>query len=107
MELLTIEKLKAGFQTDCSSTVTWGLHALNRRLFCINHRHIYLVQTHSCGLIFYQKKNPILMLSDKVSDNVSEELNGPVEPEPEQNAAINDSRIISVLLWKKSPYHLS
>lgn len=59
------------------------------------------MQTRSYGLIFYQKKNPILMLFDKVSDNVSEELNGPVEPEPEQNTTVNDSRNISN--GKKAP----
>lgn len=44
------------------------------------------------------------MLFDKVSDNVSEELNGPVESEPEQNTTVNDSRIINVLLWKKTKF---
>lgn len=53
------------------------------------------MQTHCCGLVFYQKKNPIPMLFDKVTDKVSEELKGPVEPEPEQNRTGNHS--ISVL----------
>lgn len=61
------------------------------------------MQTWPNGLVFYQKKNHTLLLFDKVSDNVSEELHGPVEPETEQNTTVNDSRIISVLLWKKKP----
>lgn len=65
------------------------------------------MQTPSSGLVFYQKKTPILMLFGKVKDNVSEKLNGPVEPEPEQNTTVNYCRIINIQMWKKEKTHLS